>query len=195
MKTKTLPALLIPAIKARMGDWNYYIAFMRFSDVAERISIVAEIHTAKSLRDMLQRGLKNRAPEIAAYLGMQRQRFFNAIVIGTYGGHPEWRELEIGKSKVEASKIPEYAEGALGFLTLEGTERLFAIDGQHRVAGIRQAIKEKPLLRREEIATIFVKGVTQEDREADPDGFERTRRLFTTLNSRGKPVGKGDIMA
>ncbi len=153
-----LPTLLVPAIKARMGDWAYYVTFLRFSDVAERISMAAEIHSAQSLHDLLQRGLKDRAAEISEYLRTQPQRFFNSLVIGTYGGSPEWRELEVKPSQISSSPPPAYTEGALGFLHLAGTELLFAIDGQHRVAGIREALRQQPDLANEEVAAIFVRG-------------------------------------
>ena len=78
----------------------------------------------------------------------------------------------------------------MGFLTLRGDERLFALDGQHRLAGIKKAINEgleqNPY---DELSVIFVahKETTR--------GLERTRRLFTTLNKTAKPVSKGDIIA
>jgi DNA sulfur modification protein DndB len=37
--------------------------------------------------------------------------------------------------------------------------------------------------------------VTQEHREDDEEGFQRTRRLFSTLNQYAKPVSKRDIIA
>ena len=77
----------------------------------------------------------------------------------------------------------------LGFLRLDGTETLFAIDGQHRVQGIKQALKESDELEREEVSVIFVAHRT------DPVGMERTRRLFTTLNRYAKPVSKSEIVA
>ena len=45
------------------------------------------------------------------------------------------------------------------------------------------------------MCAIFVKGVTASERDKDPDGFERTRRLFSTLNRYAKPVNKRDIIA
>jgi DNA sulfur modification protein DndB len=86
-------------------------------------------------------------------------------------------------------------DGVLGILRLEGTEDMFAIDGQHRVAGIRAAIQEDADIGDEEVCTIFVKGVISKRRTEDPDGFQRTRRLFATLNRYAKPVSKKDIIA
>jgi DNA sulfur modification protein DndB len=195
MSENTLGQLVVPALKARMGDWSYYIGFLQFRDVADRISVAEEIHVADSLKELLQRGLRDRAPEIAAYLHSQAQRFFNALVVGTYGGHPQWYEVEIKSSSRFNAPLPDYVKGALGLLVLSGSETMFAIDGQHRVAGIRKAIDDDEGLSAEEVAVIFIKGVSASKREHDPEGFERTRRLFTTLNSRAKSVSKKDIIA
>jgi len=163
-------------------------------DIAKRISIAEEIHSSQSLRDLSQRQLTNRSAEISNYLHSQKQRFFNAIVVGTYGGEPKWGELTINDKELTL-ELPEYMEGTLGILTLEGTEKLFAIDGRHRVLGIRQALKNDPSLLEEEVCVIFVSSVSQKHRSDDPEGFERTRRLFSTLNRYAKPVGKRDIIA
>jgi len=191
---ETKPPLPIPSLRARMGDWVYYIGLLRMSDIARRISIAEEIHSSKSLRDLLQRQLTDRAAEISKYLLSQKQRFFNAIVVGTYGGNPKWAELGISGGKFN-HELPEYIEGTLGILTLDGTEKLFAIDGQHRVSGIKQAIQDNPALSEDEVCVIFVSSVSQEDRVKDPEGFQRTRRLFSTLNRYAKPVGKKEIIA
>lgn len=177
-----------------MGDWTYYISFMKFQDVADRVSIIKEIHSSDALQDLLQRQLTNRSRKIAEYLTLQPQRFFNAIVVATYGGHPEWHELSVEKAPGLADP-PEELEGVLGFLTLDGSEKLWAIDGQHRVSGIKQALKKSPGLSSEEVSVVLVPGVTQQRRIDDPTGFQRTRRLFSTLNHYAKPVGKKDIIA
>jgi DNA sulfur modification protein DndB len=177
-----------------MGDWVYYIGLLKMKDIAERISIAEEIHSSKSLRDLLQRQLTNRAADISKYLLTQKQRFFNAIVVGTYGGNPKWAELSINDKKLR-QELPDYLEGTLGILTLGGTEKLFAIDGQHRVSGIKQAIKDDAVLSEDEVCVIFVSSVSQEHRSKDPNGFQRTRRLFTTLNRYAKPVGPKEIIA
>ncbi len=79
---------------------------------------------------------------------------------------------------------------SIGFLTFRGDESLFALDGQHRLAGIKKAIKDgidqDPY---DDLSIIFVAHQTTQK------GLERTRRLFTTLNKTAKPVSKGDIVA
>jgi DNA sulfur modification protein DndB len=74
-------------------------------------------------------------------------------------------------------------------LVFDGSENLFAVDGQHRVVGIKRAIAEKPELGNEEVCVVFV-GHSNERK-----GLQRTRRLFTTLNRYAKPVNKTEIIA
>ena len=121
------------------------------------------------------------------------QRFFNALIIGVYGGSPKWYELSINKSDIfDPEQLPDYQEGVLGILRLDGQEKLFAIDGQHRVAGIKEALSRHGVsrLKDEEVCTIFLSAdVTK------AAGLERTRRLFSTLNRYAKPVDMMDIIA
>ena len=186
--------LFLPALRAKMGDWIYYIAFINMKEIASRISVVDDIHTSTSLKDLLQRMLTNNSERIAEYLLRQEQRFFNAIVIGSYGGSPNWHDLSV-RGREGVAEVPEHSEGSIGFLELSGNETLFAIDGQHRVKGIKGAVVQDRSLEQEEVCAIFVKGVTASERDKDPDGFERTRRLFSTLNRYAKPVNKRDIIA
>jgi len=177
-----------------MGDWIYYVSFMNMKDIASRISVVDDIHSSKPLKELLQRGLTNNSEKIAAYLLGQEQRLFNAIVVGTYGGSPNWHEIAV-KGRDRIVEVPESIEGTIGLLELRGDETLFAIDGQHRVKGIKDALPEDETLEEEEVCTIFVRGVTSSKRDQDPEGFQRTRRLFSTLNRYAKPVQKRDIIA
>ena len=90
----------------------------------------------------------------------------------------------------ELANLSEETLGSVGFITLRGDEKLFAIDGQHRLAGIKKAVvkgvEDDPY---DDVSVIFVA------HKRDAKGLERTRRLFTTLNKTAKPVSKGDIIA
>jgi len=195
MPEEATSPLALPALRAHMGDWVYYVSFLRMRDIAQRVSIAEDIHTSASLRDLLQRQLTDRSRGITDYLLKQKQRFFNALVVATYGGAPQWNELAVREPPVPFNAPLEITEGTLGILTLSGTEKLFAVDGQHRVAGIKEAVQQRKSIRDEEVCVIFVRGVIQQHRDDDPAGFERTRRLFTTLNRYAKPVSKRDIIA
>ena len=187
---KNLTDLTIPALRAHMGDWVYYISFLRMNQIADQIHLAQEIHESNELRDMIQRRITDRSGEISDYLLKQPQRFFNALIVGVYGGSPKWYELSIDTNlHFDAESLPRDLEGTLGVLRLDGTQTFFAIDGQHRVAGITQALKKNAELKREEVSVIFVA------HRKDQEGMERTRRLFSTLNRYAKPVSKSEIIA
>jgi DNA sulfur modification protein DndB len=185
--------LLIPALRAHMGDWVYYITFMKLKDLAERVSPAAEIHKSERLQEMIQRALKGRrAEEIKQYLLTHPQRLFNSVVIGVYGGEPQYYELDLRSGPdLSVSDVPQYLDGALGILQLSGGEKLFAIDGQHRLVGIKQTLKsaEGADLVDEEVSAIFV------GHQQTEVGLERTRRLFSALNRYASPTSKKEIIA
>ena len=192
MNQKSTKMLQVPALRAKMGDWVYYAAFLTMGDIADRVSLADEIHKHKGLRDLIQRQVDDsgHAEAIKNYLLTQDQRFFNSLVVGVYGGDPDFYELAISSSpQMNSEKLPAYITGALGILQFVGTEKMFAIDGQHRVVGIKKAVKEKEQLKKDEVVVLFVGHKTSEA------GMERSRRLFTTLNRYAKPVSKADIIA
>lgn len=184
------PRKTFPALRCTMGDWVYYITYMRFSDISHWIIKTDQIHKSRRLRDMIQRELTPRATPIADYLIEQKEHFFNAIVVGVYGGTPQWYPIDVHDSPVVGSPdLDEDARRSIGLLVLGGGEQLFAIDGQHRVEAIKQALKRQPELGNNELGVVFVAHQTS------LKGQTRTRRLFSTLNRYAKPVSKGEIVA
>ncbi len=192
--TTKLQEIILPALRGVMGDWVYYSCLMDFRELSARVRFADEVHENKALSDMIQRRLEgNRSAQIADYLKSQSERFFNSLVIATYGGEPNWYALSNIQGKAKEGKLKNLSEeivASVGFLRFRGDEQLFALDGQHRLAGIKKAIKEgldsDPY---DEVSVIFV---AHQDTEK---GLERTRRLFTTLNKTARPVSKGDIIA
>jgi DNA sulfur modification protein DndB len=190
-ETKRQP-LVLPALRGIMGDWVYYSCLMNLRELSERVEYANLIHKSERLSEMIQRKLKgDRSSQIADYLESQKERFFNSLVIATYRGQPNWHAISSVRPKGKNSELNDLDETtieSLGFLTLHGDETLFALDGQHRLAGIKKAVKTgiKPV---DEVSVIFVA------HEATKKGLERTRRLFTTLNKTARPVSKGDIIA
>ncbi|MVS99781.1 DGQHR domain-containing protein [Devosia marina] len=191
VKTKEI---ILPALRGVMGNWVYYTCLMSIDEIARRVSYADEIHKNKKLSDMIQRSLKAaRSAQIADYIKTQEERFFNSLVVATYGGQPNWSGIDRLSSKSKnaiADKLSEETLNSVGFLSLSGEEKLFALDGQHRLSGIKKAVKEgleqdPP----DDLSVIFVAHKTT------PKGMEKTRRLFTTLNKTAKPVSKGDIIA
>lgn len=181
--------LLLPALRAKMGDWTYYIASMTLEELTLRVTTASAFHQSRRLEELIQRSLSPRAKDIAEYLLSQSQRLFGTLVVGVYGGEPEWLEVEIRERARPWGEGNERLDGAIGLLRLSGSEQLFALDGQHRLVGAKRALENDPSLGDEEVAVIFV------GHSKDQAGLERTRRLFSTLNRYAKPVSKRDIIA
>ena len=181
---------LFPAIRARMGDWWYYTATMTFAEIAERVKRVDEIYEASSLKTWIQRQVDDeRRAQIATYLREQKQHFFNAIVLGIFDGAPDWFPVAVAKGHVQTNvELGERAATAFGLIKLSGREQIFAIDGQHRVEGIKAALEHEDSaeLAKEEQTVILVAHKT------DAEGHQRTRRLFTTLNRYAVRVSQGE---
>ena len=173
----------IPAIRATIGTWVYYVATMTFKDVASFVKRVDnELHKSDLLKEMLQRSITSNYKSIAQYIETQEERFFNALVLAVYDGTPTWHEVRL-----------EYETGEefynLGILELTGQEKIFPVDGQHRVEGIKKVVHETDAFNCEQIPVIFI------GHKTDSNGMQRSRRLFSTLNRYAKPVSMRDIIA
>jgi DNA sulfur modification protein DndB len=181
--------LILPTLRSRMGDWIYYSTIMKFDEVSSRVSMANEIHQNEGLKSLIQREVQDRTKGIVEYLKTQDQRFFNSLILGIYQGSPTYQELDIKDFEGIQEEDLEYLKKTFGILTLGGDEKLFAIDGQHRVKAIKESIKEKSDLKNEEISVIFLPHKNTEE------GLVRTRRVFSTLNRYAKPVDKSEIIA
>lgn len=188
--------IFLPALRGRLGDWAYYTCVMSFKDLVERVKTADEIHKSKKLSEYIQRQLKlGRSQEISNYILNNESRFFNSIVVAVYGGSPEWFQLDNIRSVLDTDEdlsesISEITLSTIGFLSLSGQESLFALDGQHRLTGIKQALnKNYTELENEEVSVIFV------GHKNDEAGLKRTRKLFIDLNKSAKAVTKNEIIA
>ncbi len=192
---------LLPAIQGKIGDWYYYMTTLPLSEVAERVQPARELVTPKDMNEWIQREvIPTHIRQIADYLMHREQHFFPAIVVGVYLGEPTWHEINIEENALfETPALDPRSRSTLGLLELDGTERLYAIDGQHRVAGIKKALARLTKandtegynrLASEDLAVVFVSADI--DREGQR---ERVRRLFTTLNKQAKRVTEPEIVA
>lgn len=199
IKKKTNLPISLPCLRGKMGDWYYYVTLLKFSEVALRVSLPKEIdsyykhHEELKLGDWIQRELEpNRTRNIVDYLKKQSQRFFNSLILGIYEGNPSWQDISVNANEAYNDLNEDnldYMSRTFGILSLEGTEDIFAIDGQHRAIAIREAVKEDSKLKDDEITAIFVAHKTT------VEGKIRTRRLFSTLNRYAKPVSQSEIIA
>lgn len=172
----------IPAIRGKIGTWIYYISSLTFEQISQNVKkIDDELHKSEKLSDLIQRSISNNFKEIAKYVLTQEERFFNSLVLAIYDGDPQWIEVE--------HRLEDTEFFNMGFLTFNGHEKIFPVDGQHRVEGIKKALEEDETIKLESIPVIFIShGLSEE-------GMQRSRRLFTTLNRYAKPVTLDDIIA
>ncbi len=188
---------LLPAIRSLVGDWVTYVTTMSFKDISKLVKSPDEIHTRKGLSEWIQReAIDSHSDDIAKYIEDTPQRFLGSLIIGVYDGDPNWAPLNIN-FKIDQLELTEEqrdsVEGKLGLLHLSGEEKLFAIDGQHRVSGIKKAIQnleQDNEIAMDEISVIFVA-----HDESSKEGKLRTRRLFTTVNKKAKSVSKAATIA
>lgn len=184
--------LILPCLRGVVGDWVYYSTLMNATQINNWIQTAKNIREAKSLDEELQRDLQDRKKNIAKYLLKDNSRFFNSIIVGIFDGVPDWREFDLKSVKDEYSETIDIKtlKESIGLMIFDGTEKMFAIDGQHRVAGIQLAyqedIKGENKLEDDQFSVIFVAHID------DKPGMRRTRKLFSDINKNAKPVAKRD---
>lgn len=48
----------IPALRAKIGDWDYYVTTLTFQQVSQFVSKIDEhLHKSESLQDLIQRSI------------------------------------------------------------------------------------------------------------------------------------------
>ncbi|WP_210397393.1 DNA sulfur modification protein DndB [Motiliproteus sediminis] len=181
MSNKTL----IPALKAKVGDWNYYICVMKYAQVAKEVNYAYELGGNQELNSLIQRGISERTKEITDYLLRSEHRFLGSLIVAAYGGDPQYMPV----SMEDADGVISGLDSSFGVLTFDGAQQYFALDGQHRLKAIKDAIKKNPELGNEEISVILVSHYDT------PEGKEKTRRLFTNINKNAKTTTKSENLA
>ena len=172
----------IPVIRGKIGDWIYYSGVMTFKQISENVTAsINDLYQTSCLGELLQRALTSNYESIRDYILKDNERFFNAVILAIYDGDPQWLEVEFYEEESEYTNV--------GFLQFSGKEIIFPVDGQHRVAGITAAISNNPDLGFEQVPVIFIA------HSNDDGGMKKTRKLFSTLNRRAKPVGQNENIA
>ena len=172
----------IPAIQGKIGETVYYSTNLTFEQIKGLVKKVDnELHTSNSLKEQIQRSLSDNHTKIRDYILNRQDHFFNALVLAVYDGEPKWTEIRY--------ELEEESFHNVGVLELSGDEKIFPVDGQHRVEGIKAAIERNPNLINETIPVMLI------GHSNTPQGMEKSRRIFSTLNRYAKTVRLGDIIA
>ncbi|MEW6495279.1 MAG: DNA sulfur modification protein DndB [Cyanobacteriota bacterium] len=182
-------AIVIPSIKGKMGDTEFYQATMSASDLVHRVRPASELDewATMTVEDRLQRepDLKRIQAEIAPYIAQTKDRFFGSMIVLVYKGEIHFESMKELKSKLPIA-YKTVVEN-MGVLTIDGGS-LVMLDGQHRLLALEKVIKAQVdgLFREEvpndELCVIFINHESQ----------EKTRRIFNKVNRYAKPTNKGD---
>jgi DNA sulfur modification protein DndB len=175
----------IPAFQCTVGDWKYYICMMKYGEVARQVNFAYELGTNEELGQLIQRGISARTKGITDYLIKSPHRFLGSLVVAAWGGEPEYTRLSMD----DPDGMLNGLDKEFGVLTFDGTQQYFALDGQHRLKAIKDAIKVNPEIGKEDICVLLV---THYD---TTDGRLRTRRLFTNINRNAKVTGAAENIA
>ena len=177
---------VFPSLRGVFGTWVYYPVLFSPKQVFELIKTSKDIRESKNLDDYLQRELTSNVSKITKYIENEEDRFFNSIIVGVFEGVPDWLALDItGIDDLDHEQKKEIDE-SIGILKFNGSEELFAIDGQHRVEAIKLRYKDEPDYK-DQIPVIFV---AHSDTKL---GKKRTRRLFSDLNKTAQKVSPGEL--
>ena len=175
----------IPAFKAKVGDWDYYICLMKYAEVRRGVEFAYDLGGNKDLATMIQRGISQRTDDIKKYLIESPHRFLGSLIVAVWGGDPKYQAVQIA----DPDDLLRGVDSDFGLLTFDGSQRYFALDGQHRLKAIKDALNVKPELGNEEICVLMV---AHYDTDA---GKERTRRLFTNINRNAKTTTAAENIA
>ena len=188
----------VPAMKARLGNTDYFILSMKAQELAERVRIPRELEGWEdmSLEEIYQRDLNyNRVrKQIAPYFANDDSRFFGAIIVAAmnFGEEVMFEPL----TELAARGLPglyKVAATSMGFLTFTGGEVLVPLDGQHRLKAIEFAVTGRDERGRDIDDFTPCTDLAQEDVTVILVAYEpqKARRIFTKVNSYAKATTTG----
>lgn len=146
-----MPEMSFPALRGRMGDRDFYMAVLSLQDVAMLFeptpaNLPAELRAQRPLQE-------KRIPEIRQYLLNKESDWIFGSLTASFDGDESY------DSTTNRLQLPTDTDFVI-------------VDGQHRVAAIRQAITEDPILRRQEIGVMLIPF----------ESLDRNQQVFSDLN-------------
>ena len=185
---------IYPALCSRMGTWNYYVVKMSARELSQNVMYASEVHEDKTLDEAIQRTLEESRvkKDIVEYLKRQPHRFFSSIVVAALEGDPVFYPVEV-------TEDPRFAlfhddrrlNEAFGVLKFDGTQKYYALDGQHRLSAIKTLLTQNdptsggaPNGFEDDEFSVIVIVPSQED----SNFMQKYRRLFSNLNRYAKPM-------
>ena len=155
-----------PALQGKMGSRTYWVTVWPWGFVRSMIEFAQNLPDYSSLppAEKVQREVNSLRvqKQIVPYILNNNDRFFGALIVEGMGSRPEFRPIE--------------GFSGYGTLTMSGDYVLFALDGQHRLAAIKEACLSHTELAGELQTVILVWH----------ESTLKTRKLFTHVNKNAR---------
>ena len=142
--------LKVPAIKVQQADTVLYLTFLRAKDVINGLSEVDA--WSPSNRSGYQRmPTQARFRKIARY------------VMGKEGSRPILLQAVVLNLREPGShlKFTTTEDGPFGTLEIKDDQKLWEVDGQHRLGGLRVAVEENPCLGEYPVPVVITEGLSR----------------------------------
>lgn len=210
----------VPSVKGIIGDKLYYQCTMNAKDLIARTEPVEEFFSEdeqdeQGEKGKLQRKLNSRyLTEVAPYLLRNKDRFIPSIVVNLDTDLCEFESLAEKTITIEDKvfRIKDYLKfdyrdhaDNVGFLHIKDVGSMYILDGQHRMAAYRAAIKpsekeKKSLIKtfeeRDELHLMNNSSGLKDDQVSVlfvslKDKVEM-RKLFTDVNSNARSISQSE---
>ena len=167
----TLMANVIPALRVKFGDIEYFVSYMHVNDILTHVTFPKDLEgwDDLSIEEKFQREINVRRVkrEIAPYFASGNTRFSGSLVFAIQ--NHESIEFEPLQEFQKIRKLYQTAAEGMGFLVFSGKEQLVPLDGQHRIKAFEFAttgkdgdkdipgLKANTELGRDQVAVILIR--------------------------------------
>ena len=189
---------VVPAMRGKFGSTEFYIVTMPAKELTERLVVPQDIEGwgDLSMEERYQREINYTRVkrQIAPYLMDDDDRFFGAFVVSILNADALDFEPITKIYKGNVPNLYQTAGEAFGFLTLQGSEVMVPLDGQHRLAALAFAItgkdeKQQPIAGfqarvdvAEDVCTVIL--IKHDD--------TKSRKIFNKVNRYAKATTKAE---
>ena len=164
----------VPAMRGKIGSRTYYACLMPMSAIPNLFKFTD--WAGFTPEDREQRTLtEKRIPELRDYINDNDEDYIFSSITASYKSAPVFDPVPNGNGM----------DGAIGVLKLKLGDELIINDGQHRCAGIAEALKDNPGIGDHTISVLLF----------PYENKDRVQQMFSDLNRYGQKTSKSlDIL-
>jgi DNA sulfur modification protein DndB len=145
--------------REKIGSRTYYAGLMPLSAIPNLFNFTDWAEFTPEDREQRVLNAK-RVPDLANYMLENEEDYLFASITASYKADPIYEEIQNG------------GDGSIGVLKLKLGDELIINDGQHRCAGIAQALKQNPAFGEHKISVLLF----------PYESRERVQQMFSDLN-------------